>query len=320
MTTVAVIVPTHNRPHLLAVTLRSVLAQRGVALAVTVVDDGSSDVHAAPAVIEAFGDPRLRLVRHEAPRGVSAARNTGIAMSSGEWIAFCDDDDVWAPEKLNAQLTMARSDSAGWAYAGDVAIDRELRVIYGAPPLPPSELVTALEHYNPVPAGSSNVIVRRSVLESVGLFDSNLLSVGDWDLWVRLGRQGLPACAPQPLVGCRVHDITITRNRHLMLREVEIVAARHKLPVDRARHFRWAAWNSMLEGRRLEAIGHYARAIQQGDVASIGRSALALIHPGIAHRRRARPVGGWARDAQAWLDALRAEAWGSGHGGNQQPQ
>jgi glycosyltransferase involved in cell wall biosynthesis len=313
MTTVAVVIPTHNRPQMLAVTLRSVLAQRGVELTVAVVDDGSSNRHAVPALIEALGDRRVHLVHHDTPRGVSAARNTGIANTSSDWVAFCDDDDVWAPEKLSAQLTAMQRNPAGWAYTGDVAIDGQLRVLDGALPLPPEELAIELERYNPVPAGSSNVIVRRSVLDSVGCFDANLRSVGDWDLWVRLNRHGRAAWVPQPLVGCRVHANTITRNRHLMLEEVALVAARHRLPVDHARHFRWAAWNSMLEGRRFEAVGHYGRAIRQGDFASIGRALIALVDPGVAHRRARAPVDDWARKAQAWLDVLRRDATASGH-------
>jgi glycosyltransferase involved in cell wall biosynthesis len=320
MTEITVIVPTHNRPHLLEITLRSIVAQRSVDLEVTVVDDGSKDARPVPAVIDALRDSRVRLVRHETPRGVSAARNTGIANSSSEWIGFCDDDDVWAPEKLRAQLAAARSSSAGWAYTGDVAIDEALRVLSGASPLPPVELVSALEHYNPVPAGSSNVVVRRSVLDVVGLFDPMLRSVGDWDLWVRLARHGLPACVPEPYVGCRVHVNTITRNRELMLAEVDLVAARHHLPVDRARHYRWAAWNSLLERRRFEAVGYYARAIRLGDLASIGRSAMALIYPGIASRRQARPPENWARAAQVWLDALRPTSADTGHADDHTPQ
>jgi len=320
MTEITVIVPTHNRPHLLEITLRSIVAQRGVDLAVTVVDDGSKDPQTVRAVIDALSNSRVRLVRHETPRGVSAARNTGIANSSSEWIGFCDDDDVWAPEKLRAQLAAARSTAAGWAYTGDVAIDEALRVLSGASPLPPVELVSALEHYNPVPAGSSNVVVRRDVLDVVGLFDPMLRSVGDWDLWVRLARHGLPACVPEPYVGCRVHVNTITRNRELMLAEVDLVAARHHLPVDRARHFRWAAWNSMLERRRFEAVGYYARAIRQGDLASVGRSAMALIYPGVASRRHARPPEDWARAAQVWLDALRPTSADMGHAGDRTPR
>ena len=79
MTEIAVVVPTHNRPHLLAVTLQSVLAQRDVDLAVAVVDDASANPRDVRGVVEALGDPRVRLFRHDTPRGVSGARNTGIA-------------------------------------------------------------------------------------------------------------------------------------------------------------------------------------------------------------------------------------------------
>jgi glycosyltransferase involved in cell wall biosynthesis len=307
VTSVAVIVPTHNRPELLAVTLRSILAQLAVDLTVTVVDDASADAEAVPAVIKGLADPRVRLLRNQTAGGVSAARNAGILGTDSEWLAFCDDDDVWAPEKLQEQLAAARRESSGWAYTGDVSIDGDLRVLNGETPLAPAELVEALRRWNPVPAGSSNVLIRRAVIDAVGMFDPTLRSVGDWDLWVRLGRYGVPACVPRPLVGCRVHRHTITRNRRLMLQEVSTVAARHDLPVDLARHFRWAAWNAMLEGQRFEALEHYARAIRQGDLGSIARSVVALLNPGIAQQRLAKPPGEWAQGAQPWLDRLRPE-------------
>src|SRR6478672_6580600 len=184
VTSIAVVVPTHDRSDLLGVTLRSILAQRGVDLSVTVVDDGSSDAEAVAAVVDSLADARVRLIRNDTPFGVSEARNVGIRSTSSEWLAFCDDDDVWAPEKLHEQLTAATAQSAGWAYAGDVAIDNELHVLNGEAPLPPSELVDALQRWNPVPAGSSNVFIRRDVLGAVGIFDPSLRSVGDWDLWV----------------------------------------------------------------------------------------------------------------------------------------
>jgi glycosyltransferase involved in cell wall biosynthesis len=307
MTKVAVVVPTHNRPDLLAITLRSIMAQRGVELSVAVVDDGSSDPQAVRNVTEEQRDSRVQLFRHDTPRGVSAARNTGISQTTSEWVAFCDDDDVWGPEKLNAQLRMARDKSTGWAYAGEVSVDARLRVLDGAPPLPPGELVAELEHYNPVPAGSSNVIVRRSVLDIVGTWDASLRSVPDWDMWIRLARHGEPACVARPLVGCRVHGITITRNRPLMLAEVASVARRHRVPVDWARHLRWAAWNSMLEGRRFEAFTYYVRAVAAGDVVSLARAVVALCYPQVSRRRLSAPDDAWTREAEDWLRPLRGE-------------
>ena len=114
--TVTVIVPTHNRTHLLATTLRTVLWQEDVDLEVIVVDDGSSeDVR---RVIEQLGDSRLRLIRHETSQGVSIARNRAVTEAHGAWLAFCDDDDLWAPGKLASQLAAARSTYRTWAYGG----------------------------------------------------------------------------------------------------------------------------------------------------------------------------------------------------------
>jgi glycosyltransferase involved in cell wall biosynthesis len=127
---VSVVVPTHNRSGLLAQTLRSVLWQRGVDLEVLVVDDGSTDDTAA--VVAALNDPRVRLLRHGTPRGVSAARNRGVAAAGGRWLAFCDDDDLWAPDKLARQLAAAQATGRSWVYAGEVHIDLGGQVVGGA--------------------------------------------------------------------------------------------------------------------------------------------------------------------------------------------
>jgi hypothetical protein len=93
-----------------------------------------------------------------------------------------------------------------------------------------------------------------------------------------------------------------------MLEEVQIVAGRHEVPVDWPRHLRWAAWNSMLDGHRFEALGYYGRAVLRGDLASVGRAGIALIYPEVARRRSAAPVDDWARTAEGWLSALRTNA------------
>ena len=108
---VAAIVPTHDRADLLTTTLRSVLWQRGVSLEVVVVDDGSSE--AMDTVVERVGDPRVRVVRNETPEGVCAARNRGAAETDARWLAFCDDDDLWAPDKLARQVAAAEQQLTG---------------------------------------------------------------------------------------------------------------------------------------------------------------------------------------------------------------
>src|SRR4051812_3505416 len=95
---VSIVLPTHNRTSMLQQALGCALDQEGVDLEVIVVDDGSSDD--TPEVLGRVEDERLRVIRNERPQGVSRARNSAIERANGDWIAFLDDDDLWAPGKL----------------------------------------------------------------------------------------------------------------------------------------------------------------------------------------------------------------------------
>ena len=308
---VTAVVPTHNRPGLLAATLRTVLSQGGVRLSVVVVDDGSDDPGAVRNVIKRAGDDRVDLVRYRLPGGVSAARNAGAQAASGQWLAFCDDDDLWAPYKLAAQLEAAHDADAAWVYTGDVTVDERLHVVAGAPPPPPGDVMTTLERWNAVPAGSSNVAVRADTFSSLGGFDPWLQSAGDWDLWLRLARTTTPAWVRHPLVAYREHPGAMRANRERLFDDVAAIQLQHGNPVDWPRHQRWAAWDCLAEGRRLAATRHYARAVAGGDVVSAGRLLAAWLLPhSVLLRLSARGAGeeeaAWRAEAQAWLDRLRS--------------
>src|SRR3954454_11717029 len=114
MSEVTVVIPTKNRRKLLLRTLASVLGQEGVDLDVVVVDDGGADD--AEATVARLQDVRLRVLRHDVSRGVSAARNTGLNAATSPFVAFLDDDDLWAPTKLRTQLDAIGTDpSLGWS-------------------------------------------------------------------------------------------------------------------------------------------------------------------------------------------------------------
>jgi glycosyltransferase involved in cell wall biosynthesis len=102
---VSVVIPTLNRQAALARSISITLGQENVNLEVIVVDDGSTD--STPAYLKTGRDPQLQVIRHARRTGVAAARNHGIQQARGEWVAFLDDDDVWAPHKLREQVSTA---------------------------------------------------------------------------------------------------------------------------------------------------------------------------------------------------------------------
>src|SRR5687768_12700264 len=105
MPTVTVAISTWNRAHLVGRAIRSAASQTFVDTEILVVADGSTDE--TPDVLAAVDDPRLRRLRHDRNEGISRTRNTAIRLARGEWIAFLDDDNEWAPDYLDRQLTFA---------------------------------------------------------------------------------------------------------------------------------------------------------------------------------------------------------------------
>jgi GT2 family glycosyltransferase len=312
MPLVSVVVPSHNRARLLRRTLQSILAQHLTDLEVVLVDDGSTD---APPDITAEVDPRIVVIRNREPSGVSAARNRGIAAAHGDWIAFCDDDDLWSPDKLSRQLMAAERAGAGWAYTGDVNIDDKLHVLSGGPPWDPQDVVALLPRWNPIASGGSNVIVRSEVLAAVGGFDPSLRRTEDWDLWIRIARTGPPACVREPLVAYRFHMGNVAIDPSEMVNEARKLALRYGIPVDETAMQRRAAWSALRAGRRLLAVRHYASAIAGGDVRSIGRAVVALVHPAVGNDRLFRFAGrdsAWIAEAERWLGAFATDTGPSG--------
>jgi glycosyltransferase involved in cell wall biosynthesis len=325
MESVTVVVPTRNRRDLLRLTLTSVFRQRAVDLHVIVVDDASTDGSAN--AVAASGDNRLTVVRQAAVTGVSGARNAGWSRATTEWVAFCDDDDLWSPDKLWRQLEAARAARADWAYTGCVYVNTDLVVQNGAPPLSPDAMTAALRRYNAMPAGASNVAVRAAILERLGGFDPSLTHVPDWDLWLRLARHGKPACVEDPLVGYRLHGGNASFRTAEMLAELFVFERRHGVVTDRSRFHRHLAHLSLRAGRRFAALSHFVRAaarVQDGysrvdvmtdarllreHVFDVVRRRLGPLESNrAAERLRAErerdPNAAWKARAQEWLDEL----------------
>jgi glycosyltransferase involved in cell wall biosynthesis len=309
---VAAIIPTHDRAALLSTTLRSVLWQRDVELEAVVVDDGSSD--GTSEVVDRLGDPRVRLVRNETPQGVSAARNRGAALARARWLAFCDDDDLWAPDKLARQVAAAEASGRRWAYGGAVHVSIDLRVTSAQLPPSPDRLVARLPSWNLMPGGSSNVIVRADAFESRGGWDDGLVNLADWDLWARLAQDGLPAEVRAPLIGYRIHDGNASGDVGLILREAKMIDGRYRARLDVGELHHYLAWVYLRRGHRRPAVRHLATAALRGQGRAVAQSVTGLARRRLgklvpAVRPRSKPGHDeWVAEAETWIASLREAA------------
>lgn len=179
---VSVIIPTYNRGWIIKEAVDSVLAQDYRDFELIVVDDGSTDN--TPEVLDAYRGT-IKVFRQE-NKGVSAARNRGIAEASGRFIAFLDSDDLWLPQKLSRQVEFFNTTpDALICQTEEVWIRSGVRVNPKKRHQKPSGMIfepsLALCLVSP-----SAVMIRRSLLEIVGNFDETLPACEDYDLWLRI--------------------------------------------------------------------------------------------------------------------------------------
>lgn len=244
---VSVIVPAYNYAVFLPEAIASALRQTHSALEVIIVDDGSTDNTAAVAAQWVQQDQRVRYV-HQVNQGLSAARNTGIKKSRGEFLVFLDADDVLHPEKLAAHLEhFAREPALDISYgssryflseplSGNVpektfatlALDDKdwmPKVSGRAADVLPHLLVN-----NIMPVCSA--MLRRGVVERVGEFDTRLKSLEDWDYWLRAAAQDAVFGYSEDArlaAFIRVHDISMSQNTVRML-QVQYQLRREVIP------------------------------------------------------------------------------------------
>jgi len=289
---VTVVIPTHNRRDTVMATVRMALAQRGVDVEVVVVDDGSSD--GTFEALAALDDGRLRVIRHEVALNVARARNAGIAAARAPWIALLDDDDRWPPDKLRVQLDAAARSGADFVYGSALTVDLagHPEEVWDAPA--PEDLRRHIRRQNQVPAGSSNIMISRALLDCAGVFDPRLHHLADWDLWIRLAERGRGAHVSQLVVGYVVHG----GNMHVTdtmaaIREARLVAAKHRrshLPgrFGLAPFLHWIASGYLGAGRRpLAFLGYAAAAVTARTRSQARRSALSALRTlGVRRPRR----------------------------------
>jgi glycosyltransferase involved in cell wall biosynthesis len=213
---VSVVVPCYNGRRYLDECLQSVIAGGYPGTEVIVVDDGSTEP--IRDVVEAFA-PLARYVR-QPNAGPSVARNTGFAASSAEYIRFLDADDYLLPGPASAaQINVLDNDPAtGLVYAQAVQVDARGRPLgVRKPPFASTsyvrsgldELANLILRNHILP---STALIRRGVLERVGVFRTELRTGEDWELWLRVARAANVAYLAQPVAAYRIHESSSTVN------------------------------------------------------------------------------------------------------------
>ncbi|MBX9581390.1 MAG: glycosyltransferase [Gemmataceae bacterium] len=183
---VSVVMAARNYARFLPQAVESVLTQTVTDWELVIVDDGSSDD--TPAAARPFlADRRVRYVRADR-LGQPRAKNLGVGLTRGEFVAFLDADDIWHPAKLERQLPLFTANpGVGVVHCGRAVIDEAGRPVdRSAPAGPRGRVLAPLFVYNSV--CFSSVVVRRRVFEHVGGFDPVWDLAIDYDFWLRVAR------------------------------------------------------------------------------------------------------------------------------------
>jgi glycosyltransferase involved in cell wall biosynthesis len=185
MPLVSVIIPTHNRARLLPRALASVIAQTLRNYECIVVDDASDDGTEQLDIVSAASQ-QVRYVRLPLHSGVSKARNTGVACSTGEWLAFLDSDDEWHPAKLEKQMAWLES-RPGYR----ICQTKEIWIRHGRRVNPPATHEKKEEYIfeqslKRCMVTPSSVVVDRALFLESGGFNESLPACEDYDLWLKI--------------------------------------------------------------------------------------------------------------------------------------
>jgi len=187
MPKVSVIIPTYNRAEIVTEAIDSVLQQTYNNIEIIVVDDGSSD-HTGEVLTARYGNKIIYLPQQH--KGVPA-RNAGISISSGNYIAFLDSDDLWMPDKLEKQVNLLETlpEKVGMIFCGVYVqeISGSIVSTFYHPYMHKGNILKNLVLSEGM-ASPSRVLIRKMCIERVGLFNESLRRSSDTELWMRIAR------------------------------------------------------------------------------------------------------------------------------------
>ena len=202
-TLVSVIIPTHNRLASLQRAVTSVLQQTYQAFEIIIINDNSTDGTQLFLDTLIAYDDRIQCITNQRGMGGAQARNQGIHLARGEWLAFLDDDDTWLPQKLALQLTCVREHSNAVACTTYYQVNYPLAIKKIV--RPPTQVTLATLLTSNCLGGASVCLCNAQAVQKIGGFDAKLRSAQDWDLWLRLRENGTIITCAEVLVNYYVH-------------------------------------------------------------------------------------------------------------------
>ncbi len=209
---ISVVITTYKRPYgTLLRAVQSVLSQTYTTFELIIVDDSPADYCDRESIRQSIlelNDQRIVYIQHEVNKGACAARNTGIQHASGRYIAFLDDDDEWLPKKLELQYKRMTETKADLVYAGSRTIYEshgQVRKVAIRNATTTGYVFDLLMIENFI-GSTSFVLVRKEALLRSGNFNERIKSAQDYELWLRIAKNGLVEAVNEPLVNYYVHE------------------------------------------------------------------------------------------------------------------
>lgn len=256
---ISVVIPTYNRASLLPKAVESVLAQTVQPLEILIVDDHSTDN--TREVVESFNNEKVKYIVNSRKKGANGARNTGIMLAKGDYIAFQDSDDIWLPAKLEKQAAYCMEHSEVDMLFCSLSIENLNRVVPKRK-VTPEEVKPLLERGNFI--STQTIFMKKEVAEK-NLFDENLMRFQDWDFCIRISRNHVIHHLNEVLAVADVQNDSISKrvnqiealkqffHNYPELKESNLIS---KSFINRIR-----AASENEEGRKLQANIHSTKAV-----------------------------------------------------------
>lgn len=271
--TIAVVIPTHNRPELLRRAVQSVLDQTVLPDEIIVVDDLNDA--ATKEMCFSLNSNLVRYVPNLEGRGASSSRNLGAISAMSEFIAFLDDDDIWLPEKLAKQCELIEKKDLDVCFS-QILIQYEgtkINYVTRSKNLPNPKTEILVENYI---GGTISAIIRRELFLAVDGFDESFGAREEYDLWIRLIHADAKVGVVEEPLAIAFRSLTkrnrISLNVDNYINAIEMLNCKHQGLVDRRlsaeqkrlrkrKQFDFIAAQAVSIGLRKEAVQYYFKSI-----------------------------------------------------------